>query len=67
MSEISKDLQDQRSAGLDPTFSRFLEKKPGYDGPTLTAEDEAKIRLEEQQSLLLKAAFIEAQMRRKTT
>jgi hypothetical protein len=48
MSEISRDLQDQMNAGLDPLFRRFLEKKPGYDGPTLTADEEERLRRHEQ-------------------
>lgn len=51
MSEISKDLQDQLRAGQEPLLRRFLEKKPGYDGPTLTLEDENRLREEAQANL----------------
>lgn len=47
MSEISKDLQDQLRAQQDPLLRRFLEQKPGYDGPTLSTDEEAKIKAEE--------------------
>jgi hypothetical protein len=46
MSEISEDLKRQQSLGLDPLFRRFLEQKPGYDGPTLSPNEEAILKAE---------------------
>lgn len=63
MSEISKDLQDQLRAGQDPLLRRFLEKKPGYDGPTLSADDEEKLRREAQ--VHAKTGLIEAELKNK--
>lgn len=63
MSEISKDLQDQLRAGQDPLLRRFLEKKPGYDGPTLSADDEATLRREAQ--LQEKTGLIEAELKQR--
>jgi len=61
MSEISKDLQDQLRGGFDPLLRRFLEKKPGYDGPTLTEADEDKIKAQERAEERMKE--IEARLR----
>ena len=47
MSEISRDLQDQMNAGLAPTLKRFLEAKPGYDGPTLSDAEQERIKAQE--------------------
>jgi hypothetical protein len=48
MSEMSDDLKRQIAAGMDPTLKRFLEQKPGYDGPTLSDEEQERLRREEQ-------------------
>ena len=63
MSEISQDLQDQLRAGQEPLLRRFLEKKPGYDGPTLSAEDEQKIRDEQKEAAKARAEAILAHVR----
>lgn len=47
MSEMNEDLKRQLMARQEPLLRRFLEQKPGYDGPTLASADEDKIKAEE--------------------
>lgn len=60
MSEISEDLRRQMAERGNALLSDFLERKPGYDGPTLSPEAEAKIKAEEDQRLEEKQARIKA-------
>lgn len=46
MSEISEDLKRQMAERGTALLSDFLERKPGYDGPTLSPEEEAKLKAE---------------------
>lgn len=63
MSEISRDLQAQMAAGLPPTIKRFLEQKPGYDGPVLSDEEEQKLRDEQKEAAKVRAESILAHVR----
>lgn len=63
MSDISRDLQDQRNAGLEPLLRRFLEKKPEYDGAMLTADDEDRLRRESLAETQKKVEMFERQIK----
>jgi hypothetical protein len=47
MSEISEDLKRQMAERGNALLSNFLERKPGYDGPTLAPDEEARIKAQE--------------------
>jgi hypothetical protein len=44
MSEMNEDLKRQLAERGRALLSDYLERKPGYDGPTLTPDDEAKLK-----------------------
>lgn len=63
MSEISEDLRRQMAERGKALLSDFLERKPDYDGPTLSDEENQKLENEAKDAAKVRAEAILAHVR----